>query len=80
MSDETKSIFFPCAIGTIVYFPSERGIIDVDEVTGFRGIDKVRYVLLKKNEMITIGAFKRYGFTNIEDAKQWLRDRGLLYS
>ena len=80
MSDETKSIFFPCAIGTIVYFPSERGIIEVDEVTGFRGIDKVRYVLLKKNEMITIGAFNRYGFTNIEGAKQWLRDRGLLYS
>ena len=80
MSDETKSIFFPCAIGTIVYFPSERGIIEVDEVTGFRGIDKVRYVLLKKNEMITIGAFKHYGFTNIEGAKQWLRDRGLLYS
>ena len=80
MSEETKSIFFPCAIGTIVYFPSERGIIEVDEVTGFRGIDKVRYVLLKKNEMITIGAFKRYGFTNIECAKQWLRDRGLLYS
>ena len=80
MSEETKSTFFPCAIGTIVYFPSERGIIEVDEVTGFRGIDKVRYVLLKKNEMITIGAFKRYGFTNIEDAKQWLRDRGLLYS
>ena len=80
MSDETKSIFFPCAIGTIVYFPSERGIIEVDEVTGFRGIDKVRYVLLKRNEMITIGAFKHYGFTNIEGAKQWLRDRGLLYS
>ena len=80
MSDETKSTFFPCAIGTIVYFPSERGIIDVDEVTGFRGIDKVRYVLLKKNEMITSGACKRYGFTNIEGAKQWLRDRGLLYS
>ena len=80
MSDETKSIFFPCAIGTIVYFPSERGIIEVDEVTGFKGIDKVRYVLLKRNEMITIGAFKRYGFTNIEGAKQWLRDRGLLYS
>ena len=80
MSDETKSIFFPCAIGTIVYFPSERGIIEVDEVTGFKGIDKVRYVLLKKNEMITIGAFKHYGFTNIDGAKQWLRDRGLLYS
>ena len=79
MSDETKSIFFPCAIGTIVYFPSERGIIEVDEVTGFKGIDKVRYVLLKKNEMITIGAFKHYGFTNIDGAKQWLRDRGLLY-
>ena len=80
MSEETKSTFFPCAIGTKVYFPSERGIIEVDEVTGFKGIDKVRYVLLKKNEMITIGAFKRYGFTNIDGAKQWLRDRGLLYS
>lgn len=80
MTEEKKSTFFPCSIGTIVYFPSERGIIEVDEVTGFSGIDKVRYVLLKKNEMITIGAFKHYGFTNIEGAKQWLRDRGLLYS
>ena len=80
MTEETKSTFFPCAIGTIVYFPSEIGIIEVDEVKGIKGIDKVRYVLLKKNEMITIGAFKRYGFTNIEDAKQWLIDRGLLYS
>lgn len=79
MSEETKSTFFPCAIGTIVYFPSERGIIDVDEVTGFKGVDKVRYVCLKKNEMITIGAFKHYGCTSFEAAKQWLRDRGLLY-
>lgn len=71
--------FFPCAIGTTVYFPSENGIIDVDIVTSFYGATKIKYVGLKKNELITIGAFKKYGFTNIEDAKQWLRDRGLLY-
>lgn len=79
MSEETKSTFFPCAIGTKVFFPSERGIIDVDEVIGFKGVDKVRYVCLKKNDMITIGAFKHYGCTSFEAAKQWLRDRGLLY-
>lgn len=79
MSEETKTTFFPCDIGTKIFFPSERGIIDVDEVTGFKGVDKVRYVCLKKNEMITIGAFKHYGCTSFESAKQWLRDRGLLY-
>lgn len=73
-----KSNTFPCPVGTIVYFPSERGIIDVDEVTGYKGTN-ANYMLLKKNEMITIGAFRKYGFTNIEGAKQWLRERGLLY-
>lgn len=79
MSEETKTTFFPFDIGTKIFFPSERGIIDVDEVTGFKWVDKVRYVCLKKNEMITIGAFKYYGCTSFEGAKQWLRERGLLY-
>lgn len=69
---------FPCNIGTKVYFAfSDTGDIEEDVVVGFKGIDTLRYVLLKENVMITMSAFKKYACYSMEQAlKRIQMERG----
>lgn len=69
---------FPCDIGTKVYFAfSDTGDVEEDVVVGFKGIDTLRYVLLKKNVMITMSAFKKYACYSMEQAlKRIQMERG----
>lgn len=71
---------FPCDIGTKVYFAfSDTGNIEEDVVIGFKGLDDFRYVLLKKNTMITMSAFKKYACYSMEQAMKRLQmERGVL--
>lgn len=69
---------FPCDIGTKVYFAfSDTGDVEEDVVVGFKGIDTLRYVLLKENVMITMSAFKKYACYSMEQAlKRIQMERG----
>ena len=75
---ELKKEDFPCNIGTKVYFAfSDTGDIEEDVVVGFKGIDTLRYVLLKENVMITMSAFKKYACYSMEQAlKRIQMERG----
>lgn len=69
---------FPCDIGTKVYFAfSDTGDVEEDVVVGFKGIDTLRYVLLKENVMITMSSFKKYACYSMEQAlKRIQMERG----
>lgn len=79
MPQENKETF-PCDIGTKVYFAfADTGNIEEDYVTGFYGIEDFRYVLLKRNTMVTMPSFKKYACYSMEQAlKRIQMERGEL--